>query len=232
MTQARDLHRLQQLDSERDEKQERLEEINARLRQDQALRRAQATLETAEAKIKTLESRQQDLELEIESLAQKTQRSQDRLYSGNVTSPKELADLQAEVTSLKRRRQDLEDKLLEIMIELETTQETRAEAESELETIKTHRAEEHARLRDEKAALEASLEEIAQQREAVLEKIDPRDLARYQNLRSRKGGVVVVEAKDNVCTGCGIAVSPHVTWELRQGNLVRCENCERIIVRL
>ncbi|HEU4488534.1 MAG TPA: hypothetical protein VFS38_04545, partial [Actinomycetota bacterium] len=59
---------------------------------------------------------QDRLESEISSLEQKLQREQERLYSGQVSNPRELAGLQAEVEMLIRRRGALEDELLEVMV--------------------------------------------------------------------------------------------------------------------
>ena len=57
-------------------------------------------------------------------------------------------------------------------------------------------------------------------------------VATYQALRRKKGGTAVAQMNDGICEGCGVAVSQSLEWKLRQGELVTCGNCERIIVRL
>jgi predicted nucleic acid-binding Zn-ribbon protein len=59
------------------------------------------------------------------------------------------------------------------------------------------------------------------------------DLAQYDQLRRRKGGVAVVEMEGSVCGACGVRVSAHIAQQLSQAeHLARCGNCERILVRV
>ena len=73
--------------------------------------------------------------------------------------------------------------------------------------------------------------EIEQARADVLPTIEAGDLAAYQTLRRRKGGLAVVQVRNGACGGCGIVVSPALEWQLRHDGLSTCGNCGRIIVR-
>jgi hypothetical protein len=230
MTRGEALYRLQQLDSEHDAKQDRLTEIEVALRDDTALREARQALEKAEKRAREWQIKQRDLELEIESLVDKTSQSEERLYSGRVKNPKELSDLQAEVTSLKGRRRRLEDTLLEAMIEREEAEETRDEARAHLEEVETIWSTRQADLKAERETLQQRLEEIKQERDAVVPRIDADVLATYEKLRETKGGQAVTRVRDDTCTGCGVTISPSAEWKLRHGELIHCDSCGRIIV--
>jgi len=232
MTEAADLHRLQSLDSEGDEKKERLLEIEAALGESERLKEARRAVERARESIKKWTLQQRDLELEIQGLGDKISRSEQRLYSGELKNPKELADRQAEVAALKRRKQKLEDDLLETMIEREEAEATGARAQETLSKMNADWSAQQADLTGEREKLQQELAEIERARAALLPKIDADDLAAYQALRRNKGGTVVVQMNDDVCGGCGVTVSPSLEWELRQEKLVKCGNCGRIIVRL
>lgn len=232
MTTGADLYRLQCLDSERGAKQHRLAEIEAASGESEPLRRARRTLESAQSLTKKWALRQRDLELEIQGLSNKIVRSEQRLYSGAVENPKELADLQAKITSLKKRRQKLEDDLLEAMIEREEAETARSQAQAHLDEIQTRWSAQQADLRAEREMLQARLAGIEQARAALLPNIEADDLAIYQALRRRKGGQAVVRVRDGACGGCGVAISPSLEWQLRQEKPVYCSNCERIIVRI
>ncbi|MDY6874606.1 MAG: hypothetical protein SWK90_00150 [Chloroflexota bacterium] len=230
MTKGVNLYHLQCLDSEADMKQHRLAEIEAASRKDEPLRQARQALESAQSLTKKWALRQRDLELEIQGLSNKITRSEQRLYSGEVKNPKELADLQAKITSLKKRRQNLENDLLEAMIEREETETTQEQAQAHLDETQARWSAQIANLMNEQDALQENLAEIEQARVALLPSIEAGDLTVYQSLRRRKGGLAVVQVRDGACGGCGVAISPSLKWQLRQDTPVYCSNCERLIV--
>lgn len=230
MTQGADLHRLQCLDSECDAKQSRLSEIQAELGESQALKQARRALEDAQKLVRKWTLQQRDLEFEAQGISDKTTRSEQRLYSGTVKNPKELADLQAEVASLRRRHQKLEDDLLEVMIEQEEAEAAHTQAQQHLDETEAHWSLQQADLIVEQEALQKKLLEIEQTRAELLPSIDPGDLSTYQHLRRRKGGLAVTQVNGDACGACGMAISPNLKWQLRQEGLAYCSNCERIIV--
>jgi len=232
MTEGAALYRLQCLDSEGDLKQSRLTDVRAALGESEGLRQAHRAVESAQALVRKWKSRQQDLELKIQGLADKTSRSEQRLYSGVVTNPKELTDLQAEVASLRRRRHKLEDDLLEAMIEREEAEDAQAQAQQHLDETRTSWSAQQADLMAEQEVLEKRLEEIEQARTELLPSIGADDLETYKSLRRRKGGLAVTQMNGDACGVCGMAVSPNLKWQLRHEGLGTCSNCERIIVRL
>jgi predicted nucleic acid-binding Zn-ribbon protein len=230
MTRGEALYRLQQLDSERDAKEDRLVEIEAAFKDDAALREARQAVEKAEKRARKWQTKQRDLELEIENLADKASRSEKRLYSGKVKNPKELSDLQAEVVSLKGRRQRLEDTLLEAMIEREEAAGIRDKAHSHLEEVESIWSSRQADLKAERETLQHRLEEIQGRRQAIVPRIDAGVLATYEKLRQTKRGQAVAQVQADSCTACGVTISPSTEWKLRQGELVHCDSCGRILV--
>jgi predicted nucleic acid-binding Zn-ribbon protein len=230
MARGEELYRLQQLDSERDAKQRRLVEIEATLKDDRALQEARESVKEAEERARKWQTRQRDLELEIESLSSKMSRSEKRLYGGKVKNPKELSDLQAEIASLKRRRQKLEDTLLEAMINREEAEATLDEAETRLEDVASSLSAQQADLRAERETLQADLKEIGRQRESILPRIEAEILTTYERVRERKGGQAVASIRGDACAACGVTVAPSLEWKLRQGELVHCDTCGRILV--
>ncbi|MEA3341501.1 MAG: hypothetical protein U9R15_16175 [Chloroflexota bacterium] len=231
MTKGTDLYHLQCLDSEKDAIQRRLKEVKAALGESKALQQARQALESAQAQTRRLRVRQHDLELEIQGVSDETTRFEQRLYSGAVKNPKELADLQAKIASLKRRRQKLEDDLLEAMIGREEEENTRTQAQKHLNETQAHWEAQQANLLAEQEMLREKLAEIEPAQAGLLSKIDPGDLGTYRALRGRKGGLAVVQMQSGSCGGCGVTMSPNLKWRLRQGELIYCENCERIIVQ-
>jgi len=230
MTAGADLYRLQELDSAADSTHDRLAKIAVALNDHAQLQQARQALERAQALAKKWAVQQRGLELDIQSLTDKTSGSEQRLYSGMVKNPKELSDLQAEVASLKRRQLKLEDDLLDAMVEREDAEEMRARAQQRSDEIQALWTIQQADLLAEQETLEEGLREIEQEREGLLPRVDSGNLTTYEHLRRRKGGIAVTSPNGEVCGICGVAISPSLKWKLREGEIIYCGTCERIIV--
>lgn len=231
MSEGENLYRLQCLDSEAAAKQQRLREIEASLGESEALQQARRAVEDAQAQAQRCAFRQRDLELQVQGLAEKIVRSEQRLYDGTIKNPKELDDLQKDIASLRRRQRQLEDELLEVMLEREEREEAHLQAQTRLKEIEARWSAQQANLLGEREVLQGRLAELERARATLLSQIGPDTLSTYQQLQRRKGGVAVARILDGACSACGVALSPALEWQLRQGKQVCCSNCERILVR-
>lgn len=223
------LYRLQQLDGEIAEDKKRLAVVIRSQKEGQELLEARQRAAVAADELRTWRTSQTDLNLEVRSLNDKIKRSEDRLYSGLVKNPKELADLQQEVDSLGRRRSVIEDDLLEAMIMVEEAQEEDARATETLEQVQAEWEQSQVDLREEQAALTQRLRELMAQREGKLSSISPQMLATYQRVAGRTGGLAVVALRNGRCLGCQVTVPANVVKMADQGRLVSCDNCGRIL---
>jgi len=226
-----DLLALQTIDREYTVGQRRLTEIGQALDDSQAVVRARQTLENAQYLLLKHSVRQKDLELESQSVANKTTASETQLYSGTIKNPKELSDLQARIKALGRRQQSLEDNLLEAMISREDAEAQQDHAHTRLDEIERAWSAKHLKLQTEQQALKAHLRKLVAEKERLIPGIDRTVLSMYDQLWKRKNGLPVAEVKAGSCGACGVSLSPGTLWKLRQGELVQCGNCERILVR-
>src|SRR6185312_17082128 len=92
-----------------------LPEISAIEQLTAQLRDLTAELAGAEAARDDATRAQARLETDVENVRTRAARDQGRLDSGAISSPRELENLQSEIVSLHRRRDTLEDELLELM---------------------------------------------------------------------------------------------------------------------
>src|SRR6266704_3165166 len=69
----------------------------------------------AQASLDAVAREQTKLETEITQIDEKVTHEQGRLYSGELSNPKELSNIQAELDALRRRKSHLEDQELEVM---------------------------------------------------------------------------------------------------------------------
>ena len=147
------LYRLQQLELDIIERAKRIKAINAELEDDEALRESAAENEAAQESYQAAEARVRDMELEIASSVEKRQNAESRLYSGEVTHPKELQDMQMELESLTRRKSVLDDELAKLGTERDKLRIKAEEAEARCNEAREQHEQESNQLLEEKETL-------------------------------------------------------------------------------
>lgn len=230
MSRTLQLYQLQTLDSEIDAVEQRLVEIAALLGETEAMKQAKTTVAEAEQGLRQAQTAMQDLDLELKSLNAKIAGEEKKLYSGKISSAKEAANLQDEVTSLKRRRTDREDHLLEAMVAVEEAEQMVDQATTELSTIEADWTASQGILLAEQEALNQKLAELKNRRPMLTNAVSDNELAVYERLRPKKAGRAVAAVKSGVCQGCRIAISSSQVQRARSGlELAYCPACGRIL---
>jgi uncharacterized protein len=230
LSRVQQLYQLQLLDTEADQVRQRLAEIETSLGENEHINRAEAAATAVDKKLRQAQAKMRDLELELKSLTEKIDHEEKLLYGGSARSPKEAANLQDEIASLKRRREDREELLLTVMVEVEDTETELERVRVDLDTVKADWSEVQQTLQQEQAELRVRLAQLAEQRPSITGAIIEEDLARYQTLRKTKAGRAVALMKDSVCQGCGVTASSNKERQARQGTeLITCGVCGRIL---
>jgi uncharacterized protein len=229
-SQATLLYRLQTLDLAITQYRARLDEITALLGNDEQVSQVRQQLEAANQALKPWQTRSRDLDLEIKGLVQKIEQTDRRLYSGMVTNPKELEEMQNELVSLKRRQSQLEDEMLEAMVNSDEGQVAVTEAQRGLDTAQAAWNGSQTDLVFEKQRLEKELVDLTAQRKKAAAEVDPASLARYDAIRPKKRGQAVALLQGDSCMLCGVEQTSSLAQQVRQGTqLVYCESCGRIL---
>lgn len=229
MSQVLMLYRLQEIDTEYREKKLRLTEVLRAQKETEILLAARRRVETAVTQLKKWRVQHKDLSLELESLNTKAKRSEDRLYSGNVKNPKELSDLQNEIQALGRRRNVLEDEILEVMMKVEDAEAEQHVADDALAKIETQWQRAQTGLKQEQNELALRLHVLTGQRQQQVALISAENLTLYNNLSQKRGGVAVAKLQENMCLGCRLTVSANKVKAVNEGQLVSCGGCGRIL---
>lgn len=178
-----------------------------------------------------LEAQQRQLEGEIDLLRQRKEAEQTRMYGGEISNPRELQSLRAEIESTDRRIGDHEDRLLGLMEAIDSIQGEVATLEGERGSL----AEDLERLtaaRDEAAqGLIARLAELKVSRDAKRETLPGSLVALYDDAAERHSGAAVGALEQGMCTACRIELPVAEVNELLDGPpLGRCPNCRRPLV--
>jgi len=230
MSRSQALYHLQQLDTGLDNAHKRVQEIDTLLQDRSALALAlqnqQRMKDIHEEKVKILKSAEHEVSLQNT----KVEQNQKKLYSGAVTNPKELEDLQLEAASLQKYLGVLEERQLEAMLEADQALTDLAAATADLEGIQMARDREHKALIEERTNLESSIASLSQEKNHYLEEHALSDLSIYQSLRESSGGIAVTLMVDSSCSSCGANIPSAIDQEAKSPTkLAFCPTCKRIL---
>ncbi|MDQ6725319.1 MAG: C4-type zinc ribbon domain-containing protein [Actinomycetota bacterium] len=177
---------------------------------------------------------QRRLEGELALVESKVAELEARLYSGVVTVPRELQAMQAEGEALRARRGGLEDEVIEAMERREPLDERIVALQHRRTELDGDGARLRAAIAEGQAQVDRDLAARLDARATAAAGI-PADLATlYEQLRARLGGVAAAPLVNGRCGGCHLALPATEVARLRKEppeTLIRCEQCERILVR-
>lgn len=196
---------------------------------DDAVRRTRAEavggLEDARAELGRIES-------DVAVVEARIARDGDRLQ--HTSSTKDVAALESELVSLRRRLSDLEDQELVVMEKVETAEgvvaridEDRADIAGEAKRLEAERDEAAAGLATERGHAERDRAAVAGGLPADL-------VAFYDQRRVRGGGVGAALLSQRTCGGCTITLTGADLAAVRSAApdaVLQCPECDRILVR-
>ncbi|HJQ07552.1 MAG TPA: C4-type zinc ribbon domain-containing protein [Nocardioides sp.] len=181
-----------------------------------------------------LAAAQAKADADVEQVKARRKRDQDRIDAGQIANPKDLERMQHELATLERRITVLEDEEIEVMEELETAQTGLAALRADLAEI-DEKVGVLVAARDERAAgLREQLAEVEAKRAPVVAGVPEDLLALYEKIRETRGGVGAALLRARQCGGCMMALDPRTISAIRgkdEDEVVRCEECSRILVR-
>ncbi len=228
MNVERQLYELQELDLEIESNQRALEQVISQLGESQAVLKTKARLESEQQRLEELKHQQHSAEWEIDDITNKIDAAEESLFSGRIKNSKELSSRQQEVEMFKARRDQLEEKALGVIDQVEQAEASVAGTNSELENLTADWQRQQKQLAEEKARLQALLADLRQKWQRLSERIEPETVEFYQQLRKGKG-TAVARVEQGICRGCRISLPTTDLQRVRGNNLVQCSSCGRIL---
>jgi predicted nucleic acid-binding Zn-ribbon protein len=225
---AKLLFELQEVDIELEGKNLAIKEMTARLGESQSLIDARVRLTEAKKQLDGLLREQRSLEVDIDDLTGKLNASEKDLYSGRIRIPKELSSLQQDITSLKNRRAQLEDKALEIMEKVEENRGEVGRMTVELERIESEWHSDQQKLARDLEEEKNAVTVLTRRQQEMAAGIDAASLELYRLLRRQKG-TAVARVEQGICRGCRISLPVSELQLVRSGVIVQCSSCGRIL---
>jgi hypothetical protein len=198
------------------------------------LERAGSNIVVARTEAEDLGREQHRLEREVDLVRTRADRDRARLDAGQVSSPRELENLQSEIESLGRRQTVLEDELLEVMERREQADDRESTLRQGQAQAETRRSDAERRRDEAYAEIDAEAVRVRSERDELAGGL-PRDLvALYDRLRAATSGVGAAALLRRRCQGCHLELSGADLMAVREAaadEVLRCEECGRILVR-
>jgi uncharacterized protein len=201
-------------------------------------RAAHAELERRRAEV----TDQRDAELreekrlddEVRSLESKAKAEDTRMYSGTVSSPRELQAMQADIEQLRRQAAEREDEELEVMVRREALDAQVAEVEAAQAALLAEVADLSAALEAQEREIDAELAVEEAARAALAPDIPESTLRLYEQIRANNRGVGAARLVGMNCQACHLGLPATEVDRIRHlpaDQLAQCEHCGAILVR-
>ncbi len=211
-----------------------LPEHSATTELQQTMARLSADSQTTREANQVLSDKMAKIETAVHDLDEKIAAVEATMFSGTITSPRELQGFEADIASLKKRRSELEDDELALIEQAEPL-------ESSLAVVDAKCAEAQAEVDRLALSIIAAQAEIdveaarhVAERAALVATLDPPTVTLYEATRAKNRGVGASVLEHGTCMSCKItlpAIELDRIRHLPPDELVRCEECSVIIVR-
>jgi len=181
-----------------------------------------------------LTEEQKRADADVEQVKARRERDQGMVDAGSISDPKALQRMLGELESLQRRISDLEDVEIDVMERLETAQAELVHREAALAKIDGEATDLERARADRAREIETDLEKVLAERQAGAAGMPDDLMALYEKLRASKGGTGAAALRRRECEGCRLTLNASdlaVIAAKPVDEVVRCEECDRILVR-
>jgi hypothetical protein len=193
---------------------------------EQKLAGTKAQLEKARTAAKSDEANRKEFEANIKDLQGKISKYRDQ--SLDVKTNEQYKALLHEIQFAEQEVRLNEDRILEVMVNVDAREKEVKAAEAELKAETTEIEQEKEDARKVTAEDQKKLAEWNGKRDALRREI-PEDILRQYERVAKFRGSGLAEVRDHKCMGCQVKLRPQTYNEVRNGEKVMvCESCSRV----
>jgi predicted nucleic acid-binding Zn-ribbon protein len=195
---------------------------------DDKLRDAQANLAAAQEKSKTSLANRKKFEGEVSTLESKISKYREQMLA--VKTNEEYKALQKEIEHTQAAIGKIEDSILTLMLDAESSQHEIRAAEARLKEDQQRVNQERKELEVDHQKDASAMESYVKERKELESQISGDLLPRYERVRKFRGGIGISAARDYVCEVCQVRIRPQVFQEIRKNDqMIACDACQRIL---
>ena len=172
--------------------------------------------------------RRRTLEGEVDMMRTKLSKLKDQLMA--VKTNKEYTAMLHEIHAAEEQIRREEDKILEIMEEMETLEGDLKLAQKDLDRKCAEIETNIKTIESSIPGLESEVSKLTAEKLVVESQIGGELLLRYRRISEVRKGTGLAEAKDELCSACHVRIRPQVYADLlRTENIHVCDSCSRIL---
>ena len=226
------LLKLQALDKSIADLKRNLSATETSLQDDSLVAKAENIFQQIDAGHEKVAKAQRETERETQRLTDRKDLIESRIYSGNITNPKELSALQEEVGNLTSLINDQEDILLVRMEETERYAEGLEKATTQFQNAKIAHEGKLIELKSKQKDLINQLESEEPQKNTIREEFSADVLRVYDRVRQSNKGIAVAVVEGDRCSECRLSIPTRLLENLKTTEeFVYCNSCRRILLR-
>jgi len=223
------LEELQQVDLELNEVRKQAEAVPRRRAEiDSAVGEVRKAWEAEQVRLANNEKERRGQEQMVAMERDKVKKWEGRL--AEIRTPREYAALSREIEIAKKTNEAVTEQVKLLTAQAEEVQKAIEALQEKLDEKEAGAQEELEQLIHSQAEFEKRTRVLDERRADLATKVEPALLARYENIRKRRGGVAVTQVVGNTCRGCNRNIPPQMAIILARANSIEnCPNCNRII---
>jgi len=185
-------------------------------------------LEADRAALAANQKDRKQCETDIQQQEQKIAKLRDQMLGAKTND--QYRAFQHEIEFCEKEIHRAEDRILELMAESEPLDRNVKAAELSLKQEKTQVEGEKQQAMSRTAADRQALDQIRQERAAIVARLNPGVYRQYERIRKNRHNVAIAEAIDGRCSACHIAMRLQFFQDLKRGDQVMyCESCSRML---